>query len=42
MFSSKNQEWQTPQDFFDKLNGVFHFVLDPAATDANTMCSVLH
>jgi site-specific DNA-methyltransferase (adenine-specific) len=42
MFSSKNQEWQTPQDFFDKLNGVFHFVLDPAATDANTMCSVYY
>lgn len=42
MFSSKNQEWQTPQEFFDKLNTVFYFELDPASTDTNTKCSVFY
>ena len=31
--SSKNMDWCTPQDFFDKLDAEFHFVLDPAATE---------
>ena len=30
-FSSENAEWETPQDFFDKLNDEFHFVLDDEA-----------
>lgn len=33
LLSSKNMCWCTPQDFFDKLNAEFGFVLDPAATD---------
>lgn len=33
LLSSKNMCWCTPQDFFDKLNEEFGFVLDPAATD---------
>ena len=32
LLSSKNMFWCTPQDFFDKLNAEFGFVLDPAAT----------
>ncbi len=32
MFSSKSDEWETPQDFFDKLNEEFHFTLDPIVT----------
>lgn len=35
-FSSKTNEWSTPQDFFDKLNQEFGFTLDVAATDENT------
>lgn len=35
-FSSKTNEWATPQDFFDKLNQEFGFTLDVAATDENT------
>ena len=31
LLSSKNMCWCTPQDFFDKLNAEFGFVLDPAA-----------
>lgn len=33
LISSKNMNWCTPQDFFEKLNDEFGFVLDPAATD---------
>jgi phage N-6-adenine-methyltransferase len=38
-FSSKSNEWATPQDFFDKLNEEFHFTLDPCATKENTKCA---
>ena len=33
LLSSKNMDWCTPQDFFDKLDAEFHFVLDAAATE---------
>lgn len=35
MFSSKSDQWATPQDFFDRLNEEFCFTLDPCATDEN-------
>lgn len=38
MFSSKSNEWETPQDLFDKLNEFYHFNLDPASTDDNAKC----
>lgn len=38
MFSSKSNEWATPQDFYDSLNDCFHFTLDPCATDQNHKC----
>lgn len=38
MFSSKKQDWATPQYFFDKLNEEFHFTLDPCADDLNHKC----
>jgi hypothetical protein len=34
-FSSKTDEWATPQRVFDELDKEFHFTLDPAATIAN-------
>lgn len=37
-FSSKSDEWATPQDFWDKLNDEFRFVLDAAASAENTKC----
>jgi len=37
-FSSKTDEWQTPQDFFDRLNEEFHFTLDVCATPENAKC----
>lgn len=38
MFSSKTDQWATPNDFFDKLNGEFHFTLDPCADEINHKC----
>ena len=38
LFSSNMVEWETPQDFFDKLNEEFHFTLDPCSTDENAKC----
>lgn len=39
LLSSKDMCWCTPQDFFDKLNEEFEFVLDAAATDKTAKCS---
>ena len=40
MFSSKSEDWETPQDFFDSLNQEFHFSLDAAASDSNAKCPI--
>lgn len=40
MFSSKTDQWATPQDFFDKLNEEFHFTLDPCAGETNHKCEL--
>ncbi len=37
-FSSKTNEWATPQDFFDELDREFHFELDVCATKENAKC----
>jgi site-specific DNA-methyltransferase (adenine-specific) len=38
LFSSNSCEWETPQDFFDKLDQEFNFTLDPCADDLNHKC----
>lgn len=38
MFSSKTDMWETPQDFFDKLNEEFHFTVDVCAIPKNAKC----
>ena len=38
MFSSKSNEWETPQSFFDELNAEFHFTLDPCCQEYNHKC----
>ena len=38
MYSSKTDNWATPQDFFDKLNNEFYFTLDPCADAENAKC----
>ena len=42
LLSSKSMCWCTPQDFFDKLNAEFDFVLDPAATDKTAKCGLYY
>lgn len=37
-FSSKTNEWATPQDFFDRLNSEFNFELDPCSDGNNAKC----
>lgn len=37
-FSSKTDLWETPQDFFDKLNEEFHFQTDVCALPENAKC----
>ena len=38
LFSSKTDQWETPQDFFVQLDNEFHFTLDPCADEANHKC----
>ena len=38
MFSSKSNEWETPQDFYNKLNKKYNFTLDPCCTHDNYKC----
>lgn len=38
MFSSKTDQWETPQDFFNELNLEFRFTLDPCADKNNHKC----
>jgi phage N-6-adenine-methyltransferase len=39
MFSSKTDEWETPQDLFDELNREFIFSLDVCANENNHKCA---
>ena len=39
MFTSKTNEWATPQAFFDELDKEFNFTLDPCATPQNAKCA---
>ncbi len=38
LFSSRSEEWETPQDLFDRLNHIFAFALDACATPKNAKC----
>jgi len=38
MFTSGTDEWETPQELFDAVNGIFHFTLDVCATSTNAKC----
>lgn len=38
MYSSKTDQWSTPQDLFDELNDEFDFNLDPCADEENHKC----
>ena len=38
LYSSRSNEWETPQDLFDRLNEEFHFTVDAASTHENAKC----
>ena len=38
MFSSESNEWETPQDFYEKLNRTYSFTLDPCSTKSTAKC----
>lgn len=38
LFSSRSDEWATPQEFFDRLDAEFHFDIDVCATPENAKC----
>ena len=40
LFSSNSETWETPQNFYEKLNKEFHFTLDPCALPANAKCKM--
>ena len=42
IFSSKTDDWATPQDFFDELNREFGFTLDPCADQFNHKCATYY
>lgn len=35
LFTSKTDNWATPQDYFDTIDKEFHFTLDPCADENN-------
>lgn len=37
-YSSKSNEWDTPQDFYERLNKEFDFTLDPCTNGTNSKC----
>jgi phage N-6-adenine-methyltransferase len=38
LYSSRSEEWPTPESFFRVLHGEFSFTLDPCATPDNAKC----
>ena len=39
MFSSEDMTWETPWNFFKRLDDEFHFTLDVCASETNAKCS---
>ena len=39
LFSSRSEEWETPQDLYDELDQEFDFTLDPCASSCNAKCN---
>ena len=36
--TSNKDDWETPQELFDKLDAIYHFTLDPCSTHENAKC----
>ncbi|HIO53375.1 MAG TPA: hypothetical protein EYN32_07005, partial [Phycisphaerales bacterium] len=37
-FSSEKDDWETPIDFYDELDRIYNFDLDPCASHATAKC----
>lgn len=42
MFSSRSNEWETPEEIFRMLDREFGFNLDPCATKENAKCETFY
>ena len=42
LYSSRTDEWETPQKLFDRLNYIFSFDIDAAASDSNAKLPVYY
>ena len=42
LFSSASDEWETPQDLFDRLDAEFNFQIDLAASATNAKCALYY
>jgi phage N-6-adenine-methyltransferase len=40
MMSSKRDDWETPQEFYDNINSVFGFAIDAAASEENAKADI--
>lgn len=38
LLSTGKDDWETPKDFYKKLDDEFHFTLDPCCTDESAKC----
>lgn len=38
LYRSDSDEWETPDELFDRLNSEFHFTLDACANSDNHKC----
>lgn len=38
LFTSNKEDWETPQDLFDRIDHVCHFTLDACASHSNAKC----
>lgn len=39
LFSSERDDWETPPEFFEKYDDIYHFDLDVCANDNNHKCA---
>ncbi len=42
LFSSKTEDWETPQDLFNELNKIHNFDIDVCATKNNSKCQYFY
>ena len=42
MMVSDSSEWETPQEFYDRLDAIYRFTLDVAATPENAKCEAFY